>query len=297
MIACSSCPLSQVRRLSLHHSELLAEAKSQVVAKVVEHIRSLRSAVAKNALLTVGDMFFALKRELDSEASNVVAAICKRFMDSSNFLIKAAQSALLEVICNTTETKTLMILLGYIDHRNPGVRANVLRGIAALLRHAGSSIEGTRELQKLLEAMSKIAQDSNGDVRAGAREVVRCLAMDVRLDSGLFEQYIPDNVVRMAMRESDDRAFENGTADRRRRRTLQSPSTSLESPLMSSRKQPASSARRTRDASPRPSSRASQDFAEVGGVEQLPDLYRKLTASDWRDRIEAVTAVRCFGRK
>ena len=58
-----------------------------LVVGVLKHVDNLRSAVAKNALLTIGDMCQGLQRRMDCEVSLVVPTVLKRFGDSSVFLV------------------------------------------------------------------------------------------------------------------------------------------------------------------------------------------------------------------
>jgi hypothetical protein len=94
--------LNSVRRLALHHGALILgsapgagagagagtgagkqptsmslSALHSLVLGVLKQVDSLRSAVAKNALLTLGDMFQGLKKAMDAEVMLAVSAVLK----------------------------------------------------------------------------------------------------------------------------------------------------------------------------------------------------------------------------
>jgi hypothetical protein len=71
--------LNTVRRLALHHGPLLVGSGSLhiTVLRVLKQVDNLRSAVAKNALLTIGDIFEGLGTAVDAEVAGAALSIIK----------------------------------------------------------------------------------------------------------------------------------------------------------------------------------------------------------------------------
>jgi hypothetical protein len=73
--------LNSVRRLALHHSALVEGSAHEIVTAVLKQAENLRSQVAKNALLTVGDLWRGLGRALDAELPLVAPLLIKKYAD------------------------------------------------------------------------------------------------------------------------------------------------------------------------------------------------------------------------
>ena len=62
--------------------------------QVLRHVDNLRSAVAKNALLTIIDMFTGLGQLMDPELGPVMPVLLKSASSGNQFLIASAEAAL-----------------------------------------------------------------------------------------------------------------------------------------------------------------------------------------------------------
>jgi hypothetical protein len=70
--------LNSVRRLALHHCNLLGGHVHSVLRSVLKAVDNLRSAVSKNAILTIGDMWLGLGKSMDPELNLVAPPLLKR---------------------------------------------------------------------------------------------------------------------------------------------------------------------------------------------------------------------------
>ena len=256
--------------------------------------QNLRSAVAKNALLTVADLFLGLNTQLDPEVGAVITTICKRFLDSSSFLNKAAEDALKEVIFNATDVKVLSSMLGLMEHRSASVRSKVSSGILTLLRKMGTISHISRELPKLMEMAGRAIQDSSPDVRSNAREIIRCLVRDLEIDRNILEQHIAAHVIAKALNEGTPR--NTGMQPQRKAHSRSSngllvdlKQSMLHSPADNDGAETLQITARTHTVPIRKSRSFESSDAES---QQLSELYRTMTSHDWRTRIDGVTTVR-----
>ena len=75
--------LNSVRRLGLHHCDLVDKHSHTLVRDVVKQVANLRSAVAKNAILAIRDLWTGMGRALDVEVGVVVPVLLKRSADTN----------------------------------------------------------------------------------------------------------------------------------------------------------------------------------------------------------------------
>eukprot|EP00904_Undaria_pinnatifida_P006296 jgi/Undpi1/2797/HiC_scaffold_14.g06174.m1 len=85
--------LNSVRRLAVHHAALLGSQSHlhALVRDVLGHVENLRSQVAKNALLTLTDLWRGLGGALDPELPMVCPVLVKKLADKVEFLAEAAR--------------------------------------------------------------------------------------------------------------------------------------------------------------------------------------------------------------
>ena len=71
--------INNLRSLALHHSELLLSSGNlhSMITKLMKHVDSLRSAVAKNSILAIGDLFLGLGKGLDLEVTTITKGLAK----------------------------------------------------------------------------------------------------------------------------------------------------------------------------------------------------------------------------
>jgi hypothetical protein len=148
--------LTNVRRLALHHATLLHDLSvlQLLLRQVLRHIENLRSAVAKNALLALADVWFGLlggradrheeaatvtrtkdnkkqtihtyQQLMESELGSMTPILVKRSCDTSGFLVEAAEAALNAIIIYTPDSsRVLQSFLPMSAHRNPAMRSKV----------------------------------------------------------------------------------------------------------------------------------------------------------------------------
>ncbi|CAM9460501.1 unnamed protein product [Scytosiphon promiscuus] len=117
--------LNSVRRLATHHGALLGSQAHlhALVRDVLGQAENLRSQVAKNALLTLADLWRGLGDVLDPELPMVCPLLVKKLADKVEFLADAARECVEEVVETATEARSLSAFLACGTHRSPAVRA------------------------------------------------------------------------------------------------------------------------------------------------------------------------------
>jgi hypothetical protein len=178
--------LTCLRRLGLHHPNVVHSSGSlhSIVVGVLRQVDNLRSAVAKNAILTVGDLFQGIGQRMDAEVPNTITSLLKRCGDTSNFLNDVADNAIMQVNDNVTPSRCLSSLLTGTSHKNAIVRGKVASFISYLLTRKATELKGSKEIDELKSRLSRMLGDSTPEARSSTRGVIRAL-----LDQSLASHY------------------------------------------------------------------------------------------------------------
>ncbi|CAM9098373.1 unnamed protein product [Ectocarpus sp. 4 AP-2014] len=232
--------LNSVRRLATHHSPLLGSQSHlhALIRDVLGQSENLRSQVAKNALLTLADLWRGLGDTLDPELPMVCPILVKKMADKVEFLAEAARECADEVVATATESRALSAFLACGSHRSPAVRAKSALAVLLCVRrrcchptsgttpsplsgatssrrssvridkrngggggagHAGSM--GAREMDRLLSALPRFLQDGNQETRHHAKAVVTVLMNTGEVDEARLRREIPPPILERLQRE------------------------------------------------------------------------------------------------
>ena len=177
--------INSARQLAVHHSVLLNGGGSlhALVHGLLRCADNLRSAVAKNASLALGDLFQGLERGMDSELPAVLAMLLKKCGETSILLNEAAELAIQGVIEHSTAQRSLLGLLSGTDNRNPTLRGKVARYLHSLVLARASELKGARELEGLKIKLGKMIGDHTPEARASARDIAR-----IMIEAGLVSR-------------------------------------------------------------------------------------------------------------
>lgn len=146
----------------------------KTVSLITALIDSLRSALAKNALRCMGELFVTFGKRMDSEIDASMPVILRRATDTNAFIAEEAECCIRDVCRIAAEAKLLPMLLGSMTHRQPRIRERTAWCLAMLtqrirvVRGPGGSQAG-EHLRSIAEAASKALGDANADVRLAAK--------------------------------------------------------------------------------------------------------------------------------
>nr|XP_040126845.1 TOG array regulator of axonemal microtubules protein 2 [Ictidomys tridecemlineatus] len=164
--------LVSVQRLAACHSEVLAGRLHDVSLAVTGEVSNLRSKVSRLAISTLGDLFRALKKNMDQETEEITRCLLQKMGNTSEFIQRAANRALGAMVENVTPARALVALTSAgIYHRNPLVRKCTAEHLSVVLEQIGAEklLSGTRDsTDMLVHNLVRLAQDSNQDTRGPA---------------------------------------------------------------------------------------------------------------------------------
>ncbi|XP_042552706.1 TOG array regulator of axonemal microtubules protein 2 isoform X1 [Dipodomys spectabilis] len=205
--------LVSIQRLAACHSEVLLTGRLHDVSLAVAgEVTNLRSKVSRLAISTLGDLFRALKKNMDQEAEEVTRCLLQKMGNTSEFIQRAASRALGAMVENVTPARALVALTSAgVYHRNPLVRKCTAEHLSAVLEQIGADklLSGSRDsTDMLVHNLVRLAQDSNQDTRFYGRKMVNILMANAKFDAFL-KQSLPSHDLRKVMAAIKQRGLED----------------------------------------------------------------------------------------
>ncbi|KAM6407366.1 LOW QUALITY PROTEIN: TOG array regulator of axonemal microtubules protein 2 [Pluvialis apricaria] len=283
--------LFSIRRLAICHSEVLLCRLHDVSLAVTKEVNNLRSKVSRYAINTLGELFRTMKKHMDHEVDEVARVLLQKMGDTSEFIQKAASRSLGIMVGSVTPARAMTALMASgVQHRNVLVRKCAAEHLLTAMQQIGaekllSAAPGSTEL--LVRTLVKLAQDCHQDTRCYGRKMLNIL-MSHRKFKKYLKRSVPsrdleDVMATIKQKETEDRKCEPPSA--------KDPKKPRNSGLMT-----------TQDNLPRDGGlesgsdvpilpektvrRTSLRTAEE--TEQLMELYKLLTANEFRTRMEGV---------
>ncbi|XP_032095081.1 TOG array regulator of axonemal microtubules protein 2 isoform X3 [Sapajus apella] len=194
--------LVSIQRLAACHSEVLTGRLHDVCLAVTGEVTNLRSKVSRLAISTLGDLFQALKKNMDQEAKEIARCLLQKMGNTSEFIQRAAGRSLGAMVENVTPARSLVALTSAgVYHRNPLVRKCTAEHLWAVLEQIGAEklLSGTRDsTDMLVHNLVRLAQDSNQDTRFYGRKMVNILMANTKFDAFL-KQSLPSHDLQKVM--------------------------------------------------------------------------------------------------
>nr|XP_020741937.1 crescerin-2 isoform X2 [Odocoileus virginianus texanus] len=247
-------------------------------------VTNLRSKVSRLAISTLGDLFRALKKNMDQEAEEITRCLLQKMANTSGFIQRAANRSLGAMVEHVTPARSLVALTSVgIYHRNPLVRKCTAEHLSVVLEQIGAEklLSGTRDsTDMLVHNLVRLAQDSNQDTRFYGRKMVNILMSNTKFDAFL-KQSLPSHDLQKVMTAIKQQGLEGGNEipsakDRKVSRSLVAYENGLPG-------QDGLSSNGPRLVGLRSSIRGGLEM-----VEQLRELTRLLEAKEYQSRMEGV---------
>eukprot|EP00923_Selenidium_pygospionis_P015845 GHVN01027674.1.p1 GENE.GHVN01027674.1~~GHVN01027674.1.p1 ORF type:complete len:740 (-),score=184.01 GHVN01027674.1:135-2135(-) len=168
--------LDTVRRIAQFHPHCITTATFTEIARaVIKNVDSLRSSIAKNALMCVHDVWFyfsdneALKRSQELMISDCVSLVIKRAADISNTFISEEADKTLDCLCIRGSYNGIISFLNrdVIAHSKNGTRkAKAARCYAVLARRLGKQLDSkVKEWVPMIKTLMALTTDANIDAK------------------------------------------------------------------------------------------------------------------------------------
>jgi len=273
-----------LRRLAKHHPEKLRPIVKEMMkdfARKDGPVMSLRSNLSRNALICLSDLLASLGKDFDPHLEDLVKLLMGKCSEASGFINAEAERAMMSLVDNTTDSRSITALQVTADHRNPVIRGKTAQFIDRWVQKQGSKLH-PKELDRLVPMLASMINDSNQEARAhGKRSLYhlhKLMPMDLdrasrRLLSALNVQKVEQTIA--AGKTNGGFGLSNESAGGRRRYGS------------------------TKSGGGNNSNALSIDTNSHGipkgrGAEELNSLISKLGASDTKGRLAAIDALSAF---
>ncbi|XP_059714383.1 TOG array regulator of axonemal microtubules protein 2-like [Haemorhous mexicanus] len=169
--------LFMIKILAGSHSEVLLFKLHEVCLAVTSEVTNLRSKVSYSAIVTLGELFVTLKKDMDSEVDEVLRVLLQMVWNSSEFVQKAASQTLGIMVENVTPARAMTALMDMgVKSRHAQVRKCAAELLLSLMERIGvTKLAGTPRAERLAHVAGKLAQDCHKDTRHYGQEMVRIL--------------------------------------------------------------------------------------------------------------------------
>ncbi|XP_064252139.1 TOG array regulator of axonemal microtubules protein 2-like [Passer domesticus] len=169
--------LYNIKHLAGSHSEVLLCRLHDVCLAVTSKVANLRSKVSYSAIVTLGELFVTLKKNMDSEVDEVARVLLQMVSNSPEFVQKAASQTLGIMVENVTPARAMTALMDMgVKSRHAQVRKCGAELLLSLMERIGvTKLAGTARAERLAHVAGKLAQDCHQDTRHYGQEMVKML--------------------------------------------------------------------------------------------------------------------------
>ncbi|XP_030051993.1 TOG array regulator of axonemal microtubules protein 2 isoform X2 [Microcaecilia unicolor] len=282
--------LHGVSRLAVYHSDVLLFRLHDVSLAVTREVNNLRSKVSRHAIKSLGELFLAMKKNMDQEVEEVARVLLHKTSDSNEFIREESDRSLGIMVENVSPSKALTALtVGGVNHRNSTVRRCTAEHLLYVVEQLGAEklLAGTKDnTEMMLRTTVKLTQDGHQDTRFFGRKMLLVLMSHPKFDV-YMERLVPSHDLREIMatikqKGTCDSLSEPPSAKTRRAHRNSSTTASRDS-LLSDEGTDSVVSAQSLPATHQQSVRT----AEV--TEQIKELSNLLTAKDFQDKMEGVT--------
>ncbi|XP_066451205.1 TOG array regulator of axonemal microtubules protein 2 [Eleutherodactylus coqui] len=286
--------LLSMRCLASWHPEVLFSRLHDVSTAVTREVSNLRSKVSRHAIKTLGDLFKALRRNMDQEVEEISRVLLHKIGDSNDFIREESDKSLGVMVEYVSASKVLSALItGGISHRNSSVRKCAAKHLLTVVEQlrAEKLLLGPREsTDAFLRTLIKLMHDAQQDTRFYGRRMFSLVMTHPKFEQQM-ERLIPSHDLRELITTVKQKEVSDSVSDvpsARSQRPLQRSSVvrAQESPESDQSPNRLGEMESAPQESPVPR-RQPVRAAEV--TEQLKELTQLLTAKEYQNKMDGVT--------
>ena len=136
----------------------------------MKNIDSLRSSLAKNAMIAMMEMLFSMKKMLDPEVENLLTRLIKKSMDTNNFISEEVRKCTASLCLNCSDSKILPTLLSFKDTKSAPCKVSMAYCFEAMIDKNGAKILQIKDFDKFLTCLANLVCDGSLEVRQGSKK-------------------------------------------------------------------------------------------------------------------------------
>ncbi|XP_010006095.1 PREDICTED: protein FAM179A-like, partial [Chaetura pelagica] len=212
--------LFNIRHLAICHSEILLSRLHDVSVAITEEVKKHHSKVSGCAVVTLGELFKTLRKQMDQEVDTIASVLIPKLGDSSKLIREAADQSLGVMVVNVTpaRAKTALMATG-VRHCNALVRKCAAKHLLTVMEHMGAEklLSGRSDrTQLLLCALVRLARDSQQDTRCYGQQMLNILMSHPKFGNYLrqpaFSHDLEEIMATMKKRGKEDHKCEPPSA-------------------------------------------------------------------------------------
>ena len=163
-----------IKRIAVFHPQLLATSHpltSPTMKELTKVVDSLRSQLAKNAILTISTIFESLgtQRDLDAHLEMVIPTLLKRATDTNVFIYEPADKALVIVCTVGSEGRVFNCLLSQQSIKSNIMKSKVTMCYNVLIDKLGSRVRQFKDVERLIQQLASSLNEGAIEVRSVAK--------------------------------------------------------------------------------------------------------------------------------
>ncbi|XP_059696399.1 TOG array regulator of axonemal microtubules protein 2-like [Haemorhous mexicanus] len=188
--------LFNIPRLAESHPEVLLSRLHEICLAVTSEVTNLRSKVSCSAVVTLGELFAILKKDMDSEADEVAVVLFHMVQNSPEFIQKAACQSLGMMVENMTPARAMTVLMDKgVKSRYTQARKCAAELLLSLVEKMGvTKLAGTPRAERLAQVAGTLAQDCHKDTRHYGQEMVKMLLNNQKFKKILEQSLSPHDL-------------------------------------------------------------------------------------------------------
>ncbi|XP_064623563.1 TOG array regulator of axonemal microtubules protein 1-like isoform X2 [Lineus longissimus] len=286
--------LNVLRRLIMYHPEVLSNQLHTVILALIAEVKNLRSQVSRLAITTLGEMFLALKRNMDADLDMITKVLLAKSGESNGFIREDVDKALVHMVDSATPQRALLaIVVGGASHRNVAVRKVTALNLCAVVEKMGPGriLSGIKDVtDRVLPTAAQFVTDGSPETRYYGRKIFYMLMTHQDFDK-MLSKHIPTGTYR-SIQDIIDSLRAKGLGDmpsdtpsaRPRRSGQGSRSGSL------TRRNSAGSGNDNSPNSAPPSSNSKRPRVRTDDqtMEEIKAMIALMAANDWRERDKGI---------
>ncbi|XP_064271170.1 TOG array regulator of axonemal microtubules protein 2 isoform X4 [Passer domesticus] len=206
--------LLNITLLAESHSEVLLCRLREICLAVTSEVSNLRSNVSCSAIVTLGELFEILGKDMDSEVDEIAAVLLHMLRNSPEFIQKAACESLGMMVENVTPIRAMTALMDKgVKSRYVPARKCAAELLLSLTEKMGvTKLAGTPRAERLAHVAGILAQDCHKDTRHYGQEMVKMLLSNQKfkklLEQSLSTHDLEDILKRMKKKGMDNQKAE-----------------------------------------------------------------------------------------
>lgn len=170
--------MNDFRRIMKHHSNslpALGYGIPTLTQEILKLIESLRSSLAKNAMMTLTEMCQELKKQLDPELETILSKLIKKGADTNTFISEEVKKALIAICQNCSEGRIISVLLNLSGLKAVASKANVCLCMETVIEAQEVRFAQVRDYDKAIVCLGNYLLDGALEVRNAAKKAFSVL--------------------------------------------------------------------------------------------------------------------------